>query len=94
MKKTAQLLGVCMLVAMPVWVYAGNEGSVFSQCLALAPNDQEFSIKLDMRVDTHARPAKKTGTFSVTNGAGPNITQEEKAAFDPMIECIKRFLQS
>ncbi|WP_116365801.1 hypothetical protein [Parahaliea mediterranea] len=80
--------GICTgLGTLALNSQAGDPAGM-SQCLALAPPGETFSVSLQMDVDTQSSPLTKTGGFSVSNGADAAAADATQAAFQPMIDCL------
>lgn len=71
---------------------AAGDAPSLSKCLELAPAGEQFSINLDMNVDTNQDPIAKSGNLGVRNDKGPEVSEEQERKFKPMVGCLAALL--
>jgi len=92
--KLVQAVMVGLVITFPSALATGAETASLNECLSLAPTGEQFSISLEMSVDTSKEPILKNGNLGVRNDKGPKVSAEEKQEFQPMIECLVTLLKS
>lgn len=75
-------------------ISTAGEALSLSKCLELAPVGEQFSINLNMHVDTNQDPISKSGNLGVRNEKGPEVSEDQKRKFKPMVECLAALLDS